>query len=168
MSEAAGGGGPGSKIILIIGLGIGILIGGGAMFFISTATPEPTEEELAEAAQKKIQIPDALYAVQFDRLTIGIYTQGANGRRRYLGNYFVRVIVEVASEDHKIVVERLKNRLQHGFVSTIASGGYTRDDNDQELDLERLAELLKKKANTVIGDGIVLNVTVLEALRLPN
>ena len=168
-AEVEPAGGPGSKTLLLVGLALGLLIGGGAMLVLDLGAPPPTAEEIEAQKKKEAEKPPAeLFPVKFDRLTVPIYVKRSNGSSRYLGNYFVAVKLEVADEKNKIRVERLKDRLQHGFLSSITSGAYMKEGSQTELDLDKLSSLLKKKADEVVGKNIIVNVAVTEALRVSN
>ena len=158
-------GGGSAKGLLVLGLLGGLLIGGGvAYYLLKDQIAGPSEEK---EVQKAAEPTDPLQAVRFERLTVPIYQRTGNSRR-YIGNFFINIDVLVAGDDNLIAVRRSEPQLQHAFISAISSADLMQEDSPQQLDMEKTARLLKSRANAVLGTNIVENVSVVEAMRIPN
>ncbi len=158
-------GGSSARGLLVLGLLGGLLIGGGVAYYfmkdqVASLDEDETEQQTAEPSKP-------LQAVRFERLTVPIYAQ-TGGSRRYIGNFFINIDVLVEGDDDVIAVRRSEPQLQHAFISAISSADLMRPDSPQQLDLDKTARLLKDRANSVLTDNIVANVSVIEALRIPN
>lgn len=154
-----------AKGLLIIGLLGGLAIGGGVAYFYTSnkAADSSTEETVTE--QKEEVAP--LQAIRFERLTVPIYSS-ASGSSRFVGNFFINIDVLVKSDEDFIAVRRSEPQLQHAFISAISKADLMREGSSQQLDLEKTSIVLKKKANEVLSGNIVADVSVIEALRIPN
>ncbi len=151
--------------LLVLGLLGGLAIGGGvAYYFLKDQVSAPDGEQGAEEA---VENQEPLQAVRFERLTVPIYT-GSGSSSRYIGNFFMNIDVLVRGEDNLIAVRRSEPQLQHAFISAISSSDLMQANSRQQLDMEKTARLLKKKANEVLGSDAVADVSVVEALRIPN
>ncbi|WP_262695049.1 hypothetical protein [Kordiimonas aquimaris] len=155
-----------AKGLLLIGLLGGLAIGGAVAYFYASnnAANTSTEEEIA-AEKKEETVP--LQAIRFERLTVPIYSS-ASGSSRFIGNFFINIDVLVKSDEDFIAVRRSEPQLQHAFISAISKADLMREGSSQQLDLEKTAVVLKKKANEVLSGNIVADVSVIEALRIPN
>jgi hypothetical protein len=74
----------------------------------------------------------------------------------------------VRGNDNLIAVRRSEPQLQHAFISAISNENLMREGSSQQLDMEKTAKLLKTKANEVLGSNAVADVSVIEAMRIPN
>ncbi len=152
-----------SKVFLILGLLLGVAFGGGAGYYFSGGNDaEPTEG----ATEKKAPVRKDLIAVPFERLAVPIYSSQDN-RRRFLGNYFINANVMVDGEANQIAIKRSLAQLQHGFISSISKTDVTKEGSPSELDLDKLAEVFKKKATEIMGAGVVESVAITEAILMP-
>ncbi len=160
--EAEGGSG---KVFLVLGvlIGAGLGAGGGYYYFGSSADHE-TESQTA--IEKKAPIEETI-AIPFDRLAVPIYTKRGN-KRRYVGNYFIELKVNVVGADNQIAVKRSMAELQHAFISAITKANLMREDAPTELDVDKAAKILKAKADAVIGAGTIKSVTVFKSMRISN
>ncbi len=161
-TQVEGEGGSG-KVFLIMGLllGIGAGAGGGYFFF---ADKEAGTENTENAAPKKVR--QQLISVPFERIAVPIYAEIGNSRR-FIGNYFIDINVQVEGEANQIAVKRSVSQLTHGFISAISKSNLMQEDNRTELDMDKASEVLKRKAVEVMGSGIVESVTITEAVRMP-
>jgi hypothetical protein len=153
-----------AKGLLIMGLVGGLAIGGGGAYFMFkdnlNGAPQ-TEEEAPKKEEKPLQ------AVKFERLTVPIYSN-RSGSSRFVGNFFINIDVLVRGNDNLIAVRRSEPQLQHAFIAAINRSQLMQEDSPQQLDFEKTAIVLKKKANEVLSGSIVEQVTVVEAMRIPN
>lgn len=155
-----------AKGLLIIGLLGGLVIGGGVAYFYANSQQQATDQD--DTSQKvavKNQAP--LQSVRFDRLTVPIYTN-RSGSPRFIGNFFINIEVLVRSDTNLIAVRRSEPQLQHAFISAISKSDLMQEGSNQQLDLEKTAEILKNKANEVLSGNIVEAVSVVEAMRISN
>lgn len=154
-----------AKGLLVLGLLGGLLIGGGvAYYFLKDQIASDTEEETSSTKKENLA---PLQAVRFERLTVPIYVRSGNSSR-YIGNFFINIDVLVRGDDNLIAVRRSEPQLQHAFISAISNADLMRADSSQQLDMEKTARLLKLKANEVLGSNAVADVSVIEAMRIPN
>jgi len=158
----AGGSGKG---LLVLGLLGGLLVGGGlAYYFLKDQIQAGDEVSTAEQEQENLE---PLQAIRFERLTVPIYVRSGNSSR-YIGNFFINIDVLVRGDDNLIAVRRSEPQLQHAFISAISSANLMQEGSSQQLDMEKTARLLKAKANEVLGSDAVADVSVIEAMRIPN
>lgn len=162
IQEDAGGS---AKGLLVLGLLGGLLIGGGlAYYFLKDQIPSADGETSDEQEQEELE---PLQAVRFERLTVPIYVRSGNSSR-YIGNFFINIDVLVRGNDNLIAVRRSEPQLQHAFISAISNGDLMTEGTSQQLDLEKTSRLLKAKANEVLGSNTITDVSVVEAMRIPN
>ena len=154
-----------AKGLLVLGLLGGLLIGGGlAYYFLKDQIPSTDSDSSAEQSQEELE---PLQAVRFERLTVPIYVRSGNNSR-YIGNFFINIDVLVRGDDNLIAVRRSEPQLQHAFISAISKGDLMVEGSSQQLDMEKTAQLLKTKANEVLGSDAITEVSVVEAMRIPN
>jgi len=158
----AGGSGKG---LLVLGLLGGLLVGGGLAYYFLKDQIQ-SGEETSPAEQEKENL-EPLQAIRFERLTVPIYVRSGNSSR-YIGNFFINIDVLVQGDDNLIAVRRSEPQLQHAFISAISSADLMQEGSSQQLDMEKTARLLKAKANEVLGSNAVADVSVIEAMRIPN
>ncbi|WP_417461792.1 hypothetical protein [Kordiimonas sp.] len=155
------GGGSG-KVLLILGLLGGLALGGGLGYYYSknTAGNTDTQKEEVKKAPK-----GPVLSVDFERVAVPLYSKSDSGAR-FLGNYFIDLVVQVRGEDRQIAVRRAETQLQHAFVSAISRADLMREDSPLELDVDKVGKVLQAKANEVLGPGVVEAVLVKNAMRL--
>ncbi len=162
IQDEAGGS---AKGLLVLGLLGGLLIGGGlAYYFLKDQIPSTDGDTPAEQKQEDLE---PLQAVRFERLTVPIYVRSGS-RSRYIGNFFINIDVLVRGDENLIAVRRSEPQLQHAFISAISNGDLMRDGSSQQLDLEKTSRLLKAKANEVLGSNAIADISIVEAMRIPN
>jgi len=154
-----------AKGLLVLGLLGGLLIGGGLAYYY--LKDQIGSGDSGETADQKEENLEPLQAVRFERLTVPIYIRSGNSSR-YIGNFFINIDVLVRGDDNIIAVKRSEPQLQHAFISAISNANLMREGSSQQLDMEKTAELLKTKANEVLGSNAVADVSVVEAMRIPN
>jgi len=153
-----------SKVFLILGLLVGVAFGGGAGFYFSGGGDAETPTD--KTVEKKEIVYEDLISVPFERLAVPVYkVQGS--RRRFVGNYFINADIQVAGETNQIAIKRSLAQLQHGFISAISKSDLMKEDSQAELDLDKLADVFKKKSDEIMGSGIVVNVSITEAILMP-
>lgn len=157
--------GSSAKGLLVLGLLGGLLIGGGlAYYYLKDQVSSGDGDESPEQQKENLE---PLQAVRFERLTVPIYSRSGSSSR-YIGNFFINIDVLVRGNDNLIAVRRSEPQLQHAFISAISNANLMREGSSQQLDMEKTAELLKTKANEVLGSNAVADVSVIEAMRIPN
>jgi len=161
--EVEGGGG---KVFLILGLLLGIGVGGGAGYYFSSQNGGDTSGEQSEAQKEAAKPKEPLISIPFERVAVPIYSSRGN-KRRFIGNYFVHVDVQVHGETNQIAVKRSISQLTHGFISAISKTSLMHEDSPTELDLDKASDILKKKAESILGAGIIEHVAITEAVRMP-
>ncbi|WP_020398831.1 hypothetical protein [Kordiimonas gwangyangensis] len=157
--EPQGGSG---KILLVLGLLGGLAVGGGLGYYYSKSS---AEGQGAPKEEVKVAPKGPLIDIDFERIAVPIYAKTDNGQR-FLGNYFIDIAVQVRGEKNQIAIKRAETQLQHAFVSAISRNDLMREDSPLELDVDKVGNLLKGKANEVLGGKIVEAVLVKNAMRL--
>jgi len=155
------GGGSG-KVLLVLGLLGGLGLGGGLGYYYSKSAGG---DEAGAKEEVKVAPKGPLIDIDFERIAVPIYAKTDNSQR-FLGNYFVDVAVQVRGEKNQIAVRRAETQLQHAFVSAISRTDLMREDSPLELDVDKVGDVLKRKANEVLGGKIVEAVLVKNAMRL--
>ncbi|WP_286828536.1 MULTISPECIES: hypothetical protein [Kordiimonas] len=149
------------KLLLILGLLGGIAIGGGLGFYYFKNMAPATEGQ--EQERKKPSGP--LLTVGFERIAVPIYLRNENSSR-FVGNYFVDLAVQVYGNDNQILVKRSQPQLQHAFIAAISQNDLMQEDSPLQLDHDKVAAVLKKKAAEVVGPNVVENISILNTMRL--
>jgi hypothetical protein len=166
MSEdVTDGEGGSSKVFLVLGLIVGLGLGAGGGFYYFGAGGG--DGEVAEDGSPSEENREPVIPIAFDRLAVPIYATRGNSRR-YIGNYFVDLHVNVRGADNQIAVKRSMSQLQHAFVSAISRAELMREESPTELDIDKAADLLEAKANEVLGTGIIDSVTISKSMRVSN
>lgn len=157
-SQEAGGGG---KVFLVMGLLAGVALGGGlSYYYFSNQAPAGEEGSVEKKVPKGPQ-----FNIAFPRIAVPIYVK-SNNRSRFVGNYFVDLSVQVRGEENQILVRRSEAQLQHAFISAISQTDLMREDSPLELDGEKVSRVLKERANTLLGAGVVENISIINTMRL--
>lgn len=159
------GAGSSARGLMVLGLLGGLLIGGGVAYYLMKDQTVGGDGEEQEQSEPEPTVP--LQAIGFERLTVPIYRQIGNSRR-YIGNFFINIEVLVEGDANVIAVRRSEPQLQHAFISAISSADLMREDAPQQLDMDKTARLLKQRGNSVLGSNIIRDVSVVEAMRIPN
>lgn len=164
MSEDAveEGGGSG-KVLLILGLVLGVGIGGGAGYFMSgqdAGAPTDAEETVKEEKPKGDLLP-----IDIEKLTVPIYSV-RNDSRRFIGNFFVDVRLQVYGQDKQITVKRAETQLQHAFLSAMSRADLMVEGSGSEIDFDKAARILKARADEILGAGIVEDVSIVKSVRM--
>ena len=166
-NEAEGGSG---KVFLVLGLLLGVGMGGGGGYYYFGGSGDDASKAAAVAGVEEVaeRTPaEELIPIVFERIAVPIYTVRGTSRR-YVGNYFLDLHVNVVGQDDQILVKRSLSQLQHAFISAITKGDLMREDSRTELDIDKAAELLKNKAADVVGAGVVKSVTITKSMRIAN
>lgn len=158
-------GGGSARGLLVLGLLGGLLVGGGlAYYFLKDQLPSGDDSAAESVAEEE---KEPLQSIRFERLTVPIYTRSGS-RARYIGNFFINIDVLVRGEENLIAVRRSEPQLQHAFISAISNANLMQEQSPEQLDMEKTARILKERANQVLGADAVADVSVVEALRIPN
>ncbi len=149
------------KLFLILGLLGGIAIGGGLGYYYFKSMA-PAHEAEAEVKKKP---SGPLLTVGFERIAVPIYVKSGNSAR-FVGNYFVDLAVQVHGNENQILVKRSQPQLQHAFIAAISKNDLMREDSPLQLDHDKVAAVLKKKAAEIVGPNVVENISILNTMRL--
>lgn len=157
------GGGSG-KVLLILGLILGVGIGGGAGYFMSGSggeeTPAGAEEKVEEEKPKGDLLP-----IDIEKLTVPIYSV-RNNSRRFIGNFFVDVRLQVYGQEKQIAVKRAETQLQHAFLSAMSKEDLMAEGSGADIDFDKAAKILKARADAILGAGVVENVSIVKSVRM--
>ncbi|PCI63074.1 MAG: hypothetical protein COB37_05750 [Kordiimonadales bacterium] len=160
--ENEGGSG---KVFLVLGLLLGLGLGGGGVYFYFGQDDTAVEGE--QGAAKKV-VKEETFPVEFKRLAVQIFRTSRSGRRRLVGNYFIDLQVNVFGEDNQITVIRSRAQIQHAFLAVISRSELMREDSPTELDHDKTVAVLKKRADELLGAGIVESVTIMQSMVISN
>lgn len=152
------------KVFLMLGLLVGLGLGAGGGFYYFGGSSGAGSEEATEEEKQEEREP--LTSIAFERIAVPIYAMRGSSRR-YIGNYFIDLNVNVRGSENQIAVKRSLSKLQHSFVSVISRSNLMREDSPTELDVDKTAKLLKTKADEVMGAGIVESITINNSMRIP-
>ncbi|MCJ9430403.1 hypothetical protein [Kordiimonas marina] len=152
------------KMLLVLGLLGGLAVGGGLGYFYSKQFGSH-EGATTTSEAKPAKAEGKLLSVPFDRLAVPIYMH-ANGSSRFVGNYFVDIKVETHGEENQIKIRKAQPQLQQAFLSAISKNDMMRDDAPLEIDVDKAGDILKKKADEVLGPGVAERVLIMSALRV--
>ncbi|UTW57547.1 hypothetical protein KFE96_11930 [Kordiimonas sp. SCSIO 12603] len=157
------GGGSG-KVLLILGLVLGVGIGGGAGYFMSGSggegAPAEAEEKVEEMKPKGDLLP-----IDIEKLTVPIYSM-RNNSRRFIGNFFVDVRLQVYGQEKQIAVKRAETQLQHAFLSAMSRADLMVEGSTSDIDFDKAAMILKSRADEILGADIVENVSIIKSVRM--
>lgn len=158
--EASGGG---SKILLILGLIIGIGIGGGVVYFMFGQNQQPPAEgeEKKEVEVKKAEVFEEM---QFEKFAIPVF-QTRNGRSYDAGNYVIDFTVASKKEHYSYVVGN-RLALSQAFLSALNKYNVMKDGTTNVLDYEKAGRALTFAARKVVGKERVHRVFVTKAERI--
>ncbi len=159
------GAGSSARGLMVLGLLGGLLIGGGVAYYLMKDDTASSDDGNQEEVRQEPRIP--LQAISFERLTVPIYRK-IGSSRRYIGNFFINIEVLVRGDENVIAVRRSEPQLQHAFISAISSADLMQEDAPQQLDMDKTAQLLKRRGNSVLGSDIITDISVVEAMRIPN
>ncbi len=165
MSEDAveGESGGSGKVLLILGLLVGAGIGAGAGIFLSGGDEGAATE--AEAKVEEEEPKGELLPIDFEKLAVPIYTvRGSN--RRFVGNFFIDVKLQVYGQEKQISVKRSEAQLQHAFLSAMSKADLMKDEASSEMDFDKAASILKAEADRILGGDIVANVSIIKSVRM--
>jgi len=161
--EAAPAGGPSGKMLLIIGLALGVGLGGGGVYVMNSMAPPPAADGEAANEEPKEDIkpqPEDLKFETFERLAVPLHYKQRNGYTRLIGTYFMDVVVTTEDDAKKILVSRRKYDLRHRFNASITRGDVLVDGSTKELDVDKVRVLLLKEAQEVLGSDVVYSIAV--------
>ena len=161
--ENEGGSG---KVFLVLGILLGLGLGGGGGYFYFGGKTDPDAESSGKKEAPKV-VKEDLLTVPFERIAVPIYATRGNSRR-YIGNFFIDLQVNVRGEDNQIAVKRSMSQVQHSFVSAISRSELMQEGSSTELDVDKTAAVLKRKADEVLGVGVVESVTISKSMRIAN
>ncbi len=159
-------GSSGGKILLLVGLVLGVIGGaGGGYIFFQSAEKVLDNGEQEVVVETKPEVPEQLINLDFDRINVPVYVS-RDGRRRYLGNYFVDLRFQFTNEEKKVQVDRQKDRLRHNLLSAISNADLSVEGSDGQIDLDHLREVLIARSESVVGNDMIYDIVILQAVRL--
>jgi len=165
-AEVIDEGGSGGKVLLIVGLvlGLGLGIGGGFVLFGGGGGDEHADEHHEEVVEKEPEPPKELIDLDIERISVPIYTT-RKGRRRYSGNYAISIRFQFADVENKIKVDRRQSALRHNLLVAISEADVINPE-DGHLDVEKLRSVVRAKAESLFGKDMFYDVIIQSAVRL--
>lgn len=161
------GSGASTRSMLIAGLLLGLGIGAGLVYALlgdKPVDPMATDGD-PSATSGKVKAPSKLYDVTFERVAVPIYD--VNGARpRFLGNYFLDVVIQTKSEGDQLKVKAAEPQLRHAFVDEISKANFMKDNNSLLLDNDRIRKAFEARSASVVGTGVVYAISVIRTVRL--
>jgi flagellar basal body-associated protein FliL len=161
--------GRGSRMKLVVGLVLGLVIGGGGVYgglvFMGGddgATPEPVvEEEVVEEVEAAPPVDLVYLAVE--RMPAPLVNQNGD----LLGYVFLDLALEIAPGDNQSYVSERLPRIQDAFIRAISANGLTRPGTNGQIDYDRVIGYLMDTVNNTLGEGYVVSISITRALRAP-
>lgn len=146
------------KIVIFGALGVLLLGGGGAAAFMMMGGKEDKAAE-EQAKLEEAATREPIY-LRMEGLTAPIIR--ANRIRHYI---FLNVSLEMADTSARDEAMTLRPRLHDAFLREFYSKSVTDKDGKGTIDFAAIKKRLQKQANTVLGEGQVLDVLVTRAVR---
>lgn len=151
----------GGRMLLIVGLGLGLLLGAGGFYMYSNVMPEPEATKKEEAVKKvEVKVPTDLKSEKLERLTAPLHVKSRTGRNAYVGTYFMDVIISTENDDQKIIVSRLKYNLRHAFNLAITKEDIMVEGSDRNIDVEKLSTVFMRYAEEIVGPDVIYSITI--------
>ncbi len=152
-----------SKLLIIIILVVGLAAGAGGGFYFGGGLEGDTDEVVEEEELIEEEEPEiVLIGVTISKLHMPVYSS----RKKYLGSYQMSVTLKVETEEDSANVKDHMDEIRHSFLKRIANIDSTFRDNPGRLDVDFMASELKDAVNKVLGQEIVLEVDVTDAIRM--
>lgn len=160
--------GKGGKLLLIVGLVLGIALGGGvaAVLLPSGGDEEPAEETAAAEpeAEAETAVPAEVLTVAVTRLPVPL----ADAQGEVLGYMFVDLSLEVDGMDSQSYVAARVPRLRDAYLRRLSGQQLTLADRPGALDYDRLNLLLMDVTGSVVGADRVTQIFVTQVVHLHN
>ncbi|WP_281301674.1 MULTISPECIES: hypothetical protein [unclassified Iodidimonas] len=156
-------------LMIIIGVVVGLLIGGGAVYLLVSGTAEaPTDAGQTDAAAAPDEAaPDLpkvdLLVVPVRRFAVPLIDHDGD----VLGYMWVDLAFEVDGPDHQSYVAARIPELRDAFLRDLNARQTTQKDKPGALDFELLRERLDAVSKQVMGPERVLRVRITNAQRVP-
>lgn len=160
--------GKGGKLLLIVGLVLGIALGGGvaAVLLPSGGDEEPAEETAAAEPEAEAEpaVPAEVLTVAVTRLPVPL----ADAQGEVLGYMFVDLSLEVDGMDSQSYVAARVPRLRDAYLRRLSGQQLTLADRPGALDYDRLNLLLMDVTGSVVGADRVTQIFVTQVVHLHN
>ena len=159
--------GKGGKLLLIVGLVLGIALGGGvAAVLLPSGGDEPAEEtaETEPEAEAETAEPAEVLTVAVTRLPVPL----ADAQGEVLGYMFVDLSLEVDGMDSQSYVAARVPRLRDAYLRRLSGQQLTLADRPGALDYDRLNLLLMDVTGSVVGADRVTQIFVTQVVHLHN
>ena len=159
--------GKGGKLLLIVGLVLGIALGGGvAAVLLPSGGDEPAEETAAAEPEAEAEpaVPAEVLTVAVTRLPVPL----ADAQGEVLGYMFVDLSLEVDGMDSQSYVAARVPRLRDAYLRRLSGQQLTLADHPGALDYDRLNLLLMDVTGSVVGADRVTQIFVTQVVHLHN
>ncbi|MEM8800130.1 MAG: hypothetical protein AAGF15_08630 [Pseudomonadota bacterium] len=162
-TDADQAGAKSSKLPLIIGAVLGLLIGGGgAAGYFLFLTPKPENVASIEVAETEEAEPVEYLYVSLNRISGPMLTKSG----RVLGYVSYSMEFAVETPEKKAFLDLRGPELRHVVNQVLSQKGSGAEDNPRRIDFAKLATFLKKALNQHFHDDVIAAVNITQALPL--
>ena len=162
--------GKGGKLLLIVGLVLGIALGGGVAAVLLPSGGDEAAEDAEQAevpdaeAEAETAVPAEVLTVAVTRLPVPL----ADAQGEVLGYMFVDLSLEVDGMDSQSYVAARVPRLRDAYLRRLSGQQLTLADRPGALDYDRLNLLLMDVTGSVVGADRVTQIFVTQVVHLHN
>lgn len=152
----------GGKILLIVGLVVGLGVGGGGayLYFMDGQNNAPDAEFEAEVAAEPEEPDDPQY-VEIKRLTGPLISETGG----VLGYVFLDVSLEVNGTDDQEYLSGRRAILQDAFLKEMSANPMSRPGQPGVIDYEGLQERFRRVGNGALNNQMIRRVLITRAQR---
>lgn len=165
-AEAEGGEDKSARMMLIIGILVGLAVGSiGVFLWLNSKSDEP-EPEIEEVVEEIVEEEAAINYIYLyiERMPAALVDEN----QRTVGYVFLDITLELHNSDEQSYVSSRMPRVKDSLLRAISEHGLTRPGTRGQLDYDRVSEYLLKAANDAIGKEYVMGVYITRALRAPS
>lgn len=151
----------GSKILLILGILIGVAIGGGVVYtYLDQQNPKTDEEKQEE------EIPTAIEyeMMEFKKMAAPVYTM-RRGKPYEAGNFILDFNILAESDNYNYIV-KFRTEFQQAFLSALNKNDVMQDGSMSIMDYGKASDVLTAAAKSVVGAKYVHKVVVVNAVKV--
>lgn len=161
-----GKGGTTGRMMLVVGILAGAIIGGvGAFFYFQGQDSEEAIEETTVEEQVEEVEEEVVYSYLYvERMPASLVDE--NGRT--VGYVFLDFTFELLNSEDQSYVSARMPRVKDAMLRAISRNGLTRPGSRGELDYDRVSKYLAEAANEAVNGDYIQGIYITRALRAPS